>query len=201
MCFSIIELLFFRSAARTHLHSCLSFFVVTPGKRWRLKVLFFACLTCVCERCTKSARHLTWCDGLASPMDCVTSLCKHESPGSSLISFASQERSFGTHFVFCEWLMLLTVLQLAVQFFWSSLFQRCYTGVYRNVNVFPQSTCLQQISFMSSELSWAILSQTVWLIWCIPLSEGGDKSRAASRNRSFLNPMDVEVTAAFNSRF
>ena len=130
MCFSIIELLFFRSAARTHLHSCLSFFVVTPGKRWRLKVLFFACLTLVCERCTKSARHLTWCDGLASPMDCVTSLCKHESPGSSLISFASQERSFGTHFVFREWLMLLTVLQLAVQFFWSSLFQRCYTGVY-----------------------------------------------------------------------
>ena len=26
------------------------------------------------------------------------------------------------------WLMLLTVLQLAVQFFWSSLFQRCYNG-------------------------------------------------------------------------
>ena len=79
-------------------------------------------------------------------------------------------------------------------------YSRCVIpGVYRNVNVFLQSTCLQQFWFMSSELSWAILSQTVWLIWCIPLSEGGDKSRAASRNCSFLKPMDVEVTAAFKS--
>ena len=51
------------------LHSCLSFFFVTLWKRWGWK--FFACLTCVCETCTKSARCLTWCDGLASCMDCA----------------------------------------------------------------------------------------------------------------------------------
>ena len=56
-------------------------------------------------------------------------------------------------------------------------------------------------SFMTSELSWTILSQTVLLIWCIPLSEAGDKSRAASRNRRFLKPVNVEVTAAFKSVF
>ena len=32
--------------------------------------------------------------------------------------------------------MLLTVLQLAVQFFWSSLFQRCYTGCLQKCECF-----------------------------------------------------------------
>ena len=34
------------------------------------------------------------------------------------------------------WLMLLTVLQLAVQFFWSSLFQRCYNGCLQKCKCF-----------------------------------------------------------------
>ena len=246
ICFSIIELLFFRSAVRTHLHSCLSFFVVMPGKMWGLKDFFFARLTCVCERCSKTARHFTWGDGLASCMDCSTPLCKRESPSavqyapvkpaptmflpiSRLLSYSDRLSSLSTLAfdllcfsrallwdIFCfvwmltqcsscqfafPWLMLLTVLQSAVQFFRSSLFQRCYTGCLPKCECFSPVHLPAAVFDSCHQSSAGLLSQTVWLIWFIPLSEGGDKSRAANRNRSFLNPMDVEVTAEFKSMF
>ena len=63
-------------------------------------------------------------------------------------------------------------------------------GVYRNGNVLLQSTRPKQF------LIHVIRAQLGNFV-----TEGGDKSRAASRNRSFLKPMDVEVTAAFKSMF
>ena len=74
--FSIIELLFFKSAASTYLQSSLSLFFVIPENILSLKVFLFAYLTCVCDRCTRSARRLTWCDGLTSCIDSATPLCR-----------------------------------------------------------------------------------------------------------------------------
>ena len=72
--------------------------------------------------------------------------------------------------------------------------------VHRNVNVFPQSTCLQQflIHVIRAQLGNLVTDSGSFGAFH---SEGGDKSRAASRNHSFLNPMDEEETAAFKSMF
>ena len=79
-CFSIIELLFFKSAASTYLQSSLSFFFVAPGNKLSLTVFLLACLISVCDRCTRSATCLTLCDRVKCYIDSVTPLCRRESP-------------------------------------------------------------------------------------------------------------------------
>ena len=87
--YSIIELLLFKSAASleeqkfsdTYSPLCLS--SLSSQKQTvieTVKVFLLAYLTCVCDKCTRSARRLTWSDGSTSCIDSASLLCRRESP-------------------------------------------------------------------------------------------------------------------------
>ena len=129
----------------------------------------------------------------------------------------SQQSFFLTHFVISfgwmltlhssfqhllQWIRWLPAWQLAVLFFWRSVFHRSFTWCLMKCLV-AYLVPFTRISFslILSLVSWASLSQVVWLISGILRPDDGGKSSAVRRIRNSWKPMDVVVTTAFKSTF
>ena len=101
-----------------------------------------------------------------------------------------------------QWLRWLPAWQLAVLFFWRSVFHRSFIWcLMKCVVAYLGPFTHISFSLILSLVSWASLSQVVWLISGILRPDDGGKSSAVRRIRNSWKPMDVVVTTAFKSTF